>query len=343
MSHRTSSWIICIAVGIALASVFSACALIETEETPTPQLTPTTESATPEPDDATAEELWQELQEVNYPETWSTVPGKGTLYPGQGPHGVLLSTYLNAEAAKALEAQPGVMPEGAVIVKENYTEDETLNSVTVMRKQSGFDPDHNDWYWVNYGADGAINASGQVDGCISCHGAVRSNDYIFTFLVAPIEADVVEPDEGVMTTVEELWQTLQDADYTEAWSTVPGKGTLYPGQVPHGALLTTYLNPEAAEALEAQPGVMPEGAIIVKENYTEDETLNSITVMRKQSGFDPDHNDWFWAGYGADGTIQAAGQAAGCISCHGAVRTNDYIFTFLVAPISPTGAPPETE
>lgn len=142
---------------------------------------------------------------------------------------------------------------------------------------------------------------------------------------------------------EELWQMLQSEDYATNWSTVPGKGELYRGQDPHGMLLSTYLNEAAAQALEDKPGRMPEDAIIVKENYTPDEALDSVTVMMKQPGFDPDHHDWFWAKYGTEGEIQAAGKPVGCISCHGAVRSNDYVFTFPIAPISAEGKPPPVE
>jgi plastocyanin len=294
-----------------------------------------------EADQTMAQELWDDLQAVDYTAAWSLVPGKGELYPGQDPHGVLLTTYLNPEAEEALENQPGEFAEGATLVKENYGPDETLASLTVMQKQPGYDPDHNDWFWAKYSPEGEIQAAGMPGGCISCHGAVRSNDYVFSFPVNPLEVEAMEPTDEMMTMAVELWEDLQDEEYAEAWSLVPGKGELYPGQDPHGVLLTTYLNPEAEDALQNQPGEVPEGGIIVKENYTGEEELASVTVMQKEPGFDPAHDDWFWAKYAPDGTVQAAGMPAGCLSCHGAVRSNDYIFTFPVAPISPTGAPPE--
>lgn len=133
----------------------------------------------------------------------------------------------------------------------------------------------------------------------------------------------------------ELWRKLQSANYQNQWATVPGKGKLYQGQAPHGALLTTYLNKEAEEAMKSKPGKMANDATIVKENYMPDGKLDAITVMYKESGFDRDHNDWFWAKYAADGTVQAAGKAPGCIACHGAVRSNDYVFTFPVGQIQP--------
>ena len=100
-------------------------------------------------------------------------------------------------------------------------------------------------------------------------------------------------------------------------------------------LLTTYLDPAAVDVQASKPGMVPEGAVIVKENYMPDKTLDALTVMLKESGYDPDHNDWFWAKFSAAGEIQVAGKALGCLACHGSVRFNDYVFTFPVAPIEP--------
>lgn len=149
---------------------------------------PTPEPAAEEADDsAYAAELWQRLQEEGYTENWSTIPGKGELYPGQPPHGPLITVYLNDGAVDALEAQPGTMPDGSVIVKENYRPDETLSLVTIMEKRSGYAPAYSDWYYASYAPDGSVQDSGQIESCIACHAAVRSNDYIFSFVVAPVE------------------------------------------------------------------------------------------------------------------------------------------------------------
>ena len=43
---------------------------------------------------------------------------------------------------------------------------------------------------------------------------------------------------------------LDEVDYQESWELWPGRGEKYQGDDPHGALLTTYLNPAAFEALE---------------------------------------------------------------------------------------------
>jgi hypothetical protein len=129
------------------------------------------------------------------------------------------------------------------------------------------------------------------------------------------------------TTGTAMLQYLTDQDYRESWELWPGKGELYEGTEPHGMLLTTYLNQEALEALNNKVGSMPDGAIIVKENYMPDGTYDAMTVMYKAPGYNPEHNDWFFTKIGADGAVQEEGRVEGCQACHSARRDNDYIYT----------------
>ncbi|HZX22983.1 MAG TPA: cytochrome P460 family protein [Woeseiaceae bacterium] len=131
-----------------------------------------------------------------------------------------------------------------------------------------------------------------------------------------------------------VWAHLQGEDYRESWSFWPGRGELYEGREPHGMLLTTYVNDAALGAVEEKAGRMPPGAMIVKENYTPEEKLASVTVMYKAPGFNPDHNDWFFAKYRPDGSVAEtpdgtpqAGRVPGCQACHEARKTNDYLYT----------------
>ena len=124
-----------------------------------------------------------------------------------------------------------------------------------------------------------------------------------------------------------VWTFLQDADYQKQWELWPGKGELYEGGEPHGALFTTYLNSAALEAVQGKTGSMPNGAIIVKENFTAEGTFELITVMYKVRNFNQDHNDWFWAKIGSFGEVQAEGRVVGCQACHGAARANDFVLT----------------
>ena len=129
------------------------------------------------------------------------------------------------------------------------------------------------------------------------------------------------------TTAAALWAYLQKVEYRNNWELWPEKGELYQGQEPHGMLLTTYVNPAAYDALMNKAGSLPDKAIIVKENYMPDSTLAAITTMYKVAGYDPEHNDWFWAKHDPNGGIQVEGRGPGCIACHGGKSANDYIWT----------------
>ncbi len=120
----------------------------------------------------------------------------------------------------------------------------------------------------------------------------------------------------------------KEKPYT-SWKLWPGKGKLYKGTEPHGALLTTYVNDVAMKSIKAKKGLQ-DGAIIVKENYMPDKKLAAVTVMYKIKGYNPEAGDIFWMKYLPDGKIEASGKSGMvdmCIGCHTKVKGNDYLFT----------------
>lgn len=151
-----------------------------TTDTATETATETGAVGAQELPDTTVEAVWSHLQQQDY-ESWDRFPGKGELYGGGEPHGALLTTYVNDAARRGLEGgSPVSIPAGGMVVKENYMPDSTLAAVTVMYKVEGFNPDHNDWWFLKRNADGTVDASGRADGCQNCHGGASSNDYILT-------------------------------------------------------------------------------------------------------------------------------------------------------------------
>ena len=130
----------------------------------------------PELPDTTAASVMAYLDEVDYQnnEDWKLWPGTSEKYQGEDPHGATLTTRLNPAAFDAIG---GTMPEGAIIVKENYLPSGDFDAVTVMYKKSGYNPDHNDWYWLKELADGTVAKEGQVMGCQDCH--VDGTDYVW--------------------------------------------------------------------------------------------------------------------------------------------------------------------
>jgi len=137
-----------------------------------------------------------------------------------------------------------------------------------------------------------------------------------------------------------LWESLRDANLVGENAIF---ATPYVGQEPHGAILITL---EAPVTVEDHTAVALVKKNYVGENVTKDSVANnprqnlaSITVMyRREQGYDPDHDNWFWAKYNADGSLQenpkemplagrvAKGTNQGCIACHQAAPGQDYVF-----------------
>jgi hypothetical protein len=100
--------------------------------------------------------LWTYITQTNPYTGWRMWPGKQAFYPGTRPHGALLTTYVNDTAFKAIEGgQKSLLP-GSIIVKENYSPQKELMAITTMYKVIGYDPPHNNWFWVKYQPDGEV-------------------------------------------------------------------------------------------------------------------------------------------------------------------------------------------
>ncbi|HYO46145.1 MAG TPA: cytochrome P460 family protein [Gemmatimonadota bacterium] len=163
-----------------------------------------------------------------------------------------------------------------------------------------------------------------------------AGDSVATRLVVEAQVPAV-PD----TTGEAVLAWLEAEQYRETWD--PWRGTtLLSGAEPHGAVLTTYANPVAIEALSRGALAMPPGAIIVLEGYLPDSSLSSVSVMVQAGAFDPEGQDWFFARFGSAGEIEAAGRLEACRGCH--VLEPDYLFSGELGtplPVDSTGAFPE--
>jgi hypothetical protein len=119
------------------------------------------------------------------------------------------------------------------------------------------------------------------------------------------------------------------------------------GARPHGMILElTYRKLRVGEHV---------GFLVLKRNYNGEDVsvenvtrdraryLSSVTVMyRREKGYDPDNQDWFWAKFKPDGSlhtnpkgVELAGrilkgptrdESRGCIYCHASAGGGDYVF-----------------
>ncbi len=143
----------------------------------------------------------------------------------------------------------------------------------------------------------------------------------------------------------------EDIDFAGAvWKAMDGYGTwkmqsdVYPGGTPHGMFVKLYYNMVTVDGTPYH--------VIVKDNFGGEgvdlETVSTdpakylmaVTIMvQREAGYDADNNDWFWAKYMADGTVEknpqgmmlagrvAKGMDMGCIACHANAQGGDYLFT----------------
>lgn len=134
---------------------------------------------------------------------------------------------------------------------------------------------------------------------------------------------------------ERLWRLMagfSGEDYRLGWHYIPGKPMgFYQGSEPQGALLRTFVNNAAFDAIGARAGKYPVGSFIVKDNHMPDGKLDGITVMvKKPKGYDPEHGDWFWAKYTPTGKVEMAGKVQMCAACYAQVQTQDYVFSTAI-------------
>lgn len=120
--------------------------------------------------------LWEHITKVSPYTRWSFWPDHEGFQPGKAPHAPLHRIYVNGVA---LGSSRPPLRYGAIVVKENYSKDRELRSLTVMYKVQGYNPSGGDWFWVKYTPDGRAERFGRLADCIRCHSSRAENDYLF--------------------------------------------------------------------------------------------------------------------------------------------------------------------
>ncbi len=158
------------------------------------------QSPTSNRDPSFEDQFWKYLIGNNY-KNWSPGPGRSAgFYQGEKPHGTYLKRYVNRTAAGNI----GDLAIGSVVILENYLEDQSLKTISVMYRTTGFNPDGNDWYWIEYQPNGSVVRAatqnkpqgnihhvglttpptgmlmGKAASCIECHRSAGGNDFVFS-------------------------------------------------------------------------------------------------------------------------------------------------------------------
>ena len=135
---------------------------------------------------------------------------------------------------------------------------------------------------------------------------------------------------------EQLWQAMTDARLAgnQSITAMPYQGSV------HKTILITL---DSTVHVGGRTGIvivkkMYQGDDISVEKVVNDPTRNLkiVAVMfKREQGYDPDNEDWFYAKLNPDGTPQKnkkgklmAGRAGKCISCHQSAPGDDYVYSF---------------
>lgn len=143
-------------------------------------------------DAAYAADLWSIMEELR-------MVGDGMIhsipYEGIEPHGLMLETFFTegtvADHTGTLIVKRNYGPAGVSAEEVQMDPEGHLASITVMfRREAGYDPENQDWFWGKYLPDGTLDqnpagmrlagrvAKGADVGCIACHSG--SENYLFT-------------------------------------------------------------------------------------------------------------------------------------------------------------------
>lgn len=147
---------------------------------------------------------------------------------------------------------------------------------------------------------------------------------ILTILFFGCSEDVLTNDQKLAN---EIWDEIQGY---ETWAQDSTFAEIQSGNSPHGDYVQIWLNETVANFFKnpdtLENATLPLGSILVKEGYSDSDgkSLNKVTIMKKIDGYDPDHNNWFWAIYNEGGELAGKnGKESSCYNCH--ISGNDYL------------------
>ena len=63
--------------------------------------------------------------------------------------------------------------------KKTITYKNKLQTITVMYRLDGYNPEDGDWFWLKYVPEQTILEEGKVEGCMKCHQTVKDSEWIF--------------------------------------------------------------------------------------------------------------------------------------------------------------------
>ncbi len=126
-------------------------------------------------DDALAADLTDAVADYA---SWGQASGlEGIFTSADGTHGPHVQIWGDTAALDALSSG-GAFPDGAVWIKEGYSDDTgaTVSGLTAMMKVDGYDEAGGDWYWASLDPDTLeVKSGGAMDSCYGCHQSMDTD------------------------------------------------------------------------------------------------------------------------------------------------------------------------
>lgn len=115
--------------------------------------------------------------------TWKSLARQKADDGIENPHGDISRTYANKIASDDATA----LPNGSILVREDYDDKGKRKSISVMYRVKDYDKDHGNWYWFTYQENGSIARNtekkaiaGKVASCVDCHTKANGKDFVFS-------------------------------------------------------------------------------------------------------------------------------------------------------------------
>lgn len=126
------------------------------------------------------DEEWMTFED--YPQ-WTKITDEPVISYAHGENWI--DIYANELAAQPYVDLASAYPECAAVVKAIHMGegDPAIRKLTVMVKMpAGYDPEHGDWYYGSFESTGtvAVDETGRVEFCMSCHEVATETDYLFS-------------------------------------------------------------------------------------------------------------------------------------------------------------------
>lgn len=91
----------------------------------------------------------------------------------------------------------------------------------------------------------------------------------------------------------------------------------------HGGNFDYFVSKAHATQYKDLKGMAPNGMVVIKRSSTDP---NKVYLMQKVTGYDPTHQDWYYANASAaDGSLGMSGRPSLCIDCHAKWAPTDYL------------------